>query len=118
MMLIAACLMPCSLAAVHAGSAYVALGLIAVILAAQSCWMSNILTLMSETFPREQLATYVSLCSIGGSIGGIVSTLLAGKIIQSVGYVPVFTTLGFLHFTAFGLIVFFSRAAASRAAAS
>lgn len=115
MMLIAACLMPCSLIAVHAGSAYVALGLIAVILAAQSCWMSNILTLMSETFPREQLATYVSLCSIGGSLGGILSTLLAGKIIHSVGYVPVFTTLGFLHLTAFALITWFSRRAAARA---
>src|SRR6185369_13582605 len=47
MMLIAACLMPCSLLAAHASSAYVALGLIAVILAAQSCWISNLLTLMS-----------------------------------------------------------------------
>jgi ACS family hexuronate transporter-like MFS transporter len=113
MMLIAACLMPCSLLAVHASSAYVALGFIAVLLAAQSCWMSNILTLMSETFPREQLGTYVSLCSIGGSLGGIVSTLLAGKIIHSVGYVPVFTTLGFLHLSAFALILYFSRRAAA-----
>lgn len=115
MMLIAACLMPCSLLAVHASSAYVALGFIAVLLAAQSCWMSNILTLMSETFPREQLGTYVSLCSIGGSLGGILSTLLAGKIIHSVGYVPVFTALGFLHLTGYGLIVYFSRRAAARA---
>lgn len=109
LMLVAACLMPCSLLAVHAGSASLALGLIAVILAAQSCWMSNILTLMSETFPREQLATYVSLCSIGGSIGGILSTLLAGKVIHSMGYVPVFTALGFLHLAAFGIISYLSR---------
>jgi ACS family hexuronate transporter-like MFS transporter len=109
LMLIAACLMPCSLVAVHADSAYVALALIAVLLAAQSCWMSNILTLMSETFPREHLATYVSLCSIGGSIGGIISTLAAGRIIQSVGYVPVFTTLGFLHLAGYALIVRFTR---------
>jgi MFS transporter, ACS family, hexuronate transporter len=115
MMLIAACLMPCSLLAVHANSAYVALGFIAVLLAAQSCWMSNILTLMSESFPREHLATYVSLCSIGGSVGGILSTLLAGKVIHSVGYVPVFTALGFLHLTAFALITWFSRRAAARA---
>jgi ACS family hexuronate transporter-like MFS transporter len=108
MMLIAACIMPCSLIAVHAASAFVALGVIALILAAQSCWISNLLTLMSETFPREQLGTYVSLCSVGGSLGGIISTLLAGEIIHSVGYVPVFTTLGFLHLTAYGLIGFFA----------
>lgn len=104
MLLVAACLMPCSVVAVHAPSPWVALALIAVILAAQSCWMSNILTLMSESFPREHLATYVSLAAIGGSLGGIVSTLLAGKVIHSVGYVPVFTALGFLHIIAFALI--------------
>lgn len=104
LMLVAACLMPCSLLAVHASSPYVALALIAVLLAAQSCWMANILTLMSEIFPREHLATYISVSAIGGSIGGILSTLLAGKIIHSVGYVPVFTTLGFLHLVGFAVI--------------
>jgi ACS family hexuronate transporter-like MFS transporter len=116
MLLIAACLMPCSVLAVHASSAYVALGLIAVLLAAQSCWMSNMLTLMSESFPRDQVATYVSLASIGGSIGGIMSTLAAGRVISAVGYVPVFTTLSFLHFIAFGILVYFSRRAARTAA--
>lgn len=104
MLLVAACLMPCSVLAVHAPSPWVALALIAVILAAQSCWMSNMLTLMSESFPREHVATYVALASIGGSIGGIISTLAAGKIIQGVGYVPVFTALGFLHITAYLII--------------
>jgi ACS family hexuronate transporter-like MFS transporter len=112
MMLIAACVMPCSLLAVHASSAYVALGLIAIILAAQSCWMANILTLMSETFPREQLATYAALCSVGGSLGGIVSTLLAGEVIHRLGYVPVFTVLGFLHLTGYALIHRLSQRAA------
>jgi ACS family hexuronate transporter-like MFS transporter len=114
MLLVAACLMPCSVAAVHAPSAYVALALIAVLLAAQSCWMANMLTLMSETFPREHVATYVALASIGGSIGGIISTLLAGKVIHAVGYVPVFTTLGFLHFIAFGIIAFLARPTVAR----
>ncbi len=109
LMLIAACIMPVSLVAVHVGSAALALGLIALLLAAQSCWNSNLLTLMSETFPREHLATYVSVASIGGSIGGIISTLLAGQIIKAIGYVPVFTGLGFLHVTAFAVIVFFLR---------
>ncbi len=114
MMLVAACLMPCSLLAVHASSAYVALGLIGVILAAQSCWMANILTLVSESFPREHVGTYLSLSALGGSIGGIISTLAAGKIIHSFGYVPVFTTLGFLHFAAFATIVYSARRAAAK----
>jgi ACS family hexuronate transporter-like MFS transporter len=112
MMLIAACLMPCSLVAVHASSAYVALALIGVILAAQSCWMVNILTLVSESFPREHVATNLSLSALGGSIGGIISTLAAGKIIHHAGYVPVFTALGFLHMVAFATIVVCTRLAA------
>jgi hypothetical protein len=66
--------------------------------------MCNILTLMAETFPREQLATYVSVCNIGGSGGGIISTPGAGKIIHSVGYVPLYVALGFLHLGSFGII--------------
>ena len=104
-MLVAACLMPCSLLAVHVSSAYLALALIGVILAAQACWMANQLTLLSETFPREHVGTYLSLSAVGGAIGGIISTLAAGRVIQSVGYVPVFTVLGFLHFAAFAAIV-------------
>lgn len=111
LMLVAACLMPCSVLAVHVSSAFLALGLIAVLLAAQSCWMVNQLTLIAESFPREHVGTFLSLTALGGSIGGIVSTLAAGKIIQGFGYVPVFTTLGFLHLTAFAVIVFFARRA-------
>jgi ACS family hexuronate transporter-like MFS transporter len=114
LMLLAACLMPLSLVAVHASSAWVALGLIGFILAAQSCWMVNILTLVSESFPREHVATYLSLSALGGSIGGIVSTLAAGKIIHHAGYVPVFTTLGFLHLGAFATIVICTRRAAAK----
>jgi ACS family hexuronate transporter-like MFS transporter len=112
MMFSAACLMPCSIIAVFSPSPYVALALIAVLLAAQSCWMSNILTLMAESFPREQLATYAALASIGGSLGGIASTLAAGEVIHAVGYIPVFITLGFLHFTAYGVLSWLSRRAA------
>jgi ACS family hexuronate transporter-like MFS transporter len=114
MLLVSACIMPCALIAVHVGSPFLALGLIAVLLASQSCWMSNMLTLMSETFPREQVATCSSLASVGGSIGGIISTLLAGRVIQAVGYVPVFTTLGFLHFIAFAVLTVALRIALAR----
>jgi ACS family hexuronate transporter-like MFS transporter len=109
MMLIAACLMPLSIAAVYVPSAYVALAFIAILLAAQSCWLSNLMALMAETFPRQQVATYFAISGVGGSIGGIISTLAAGRIIGAVGYIPVFVTLGFLHIVAYSSIVIFSR---------
>lgn len=104
MMLVAACLMPLSVLAVHVSSVALAIALIGVLLAAQSCWLANLMTLMSETFPREQIATFFAIAGIGGSVGGILSTLLAGRVIDAVGYVPVFTVLGFLHLAAYQAI--------------
>jgi ACS family hexuronate transporter-like MFS transporter len=114
-MLMAALLMPLALVAVRVDSAYVALGLIAVLLAAQSCWNSNLFTLMSELFPREHVATFVAASAIGGSLGGILSTLVAGQVIHGFGYTPVFTVLGLVHLLAFGTIQFSLRQRAAPA---
>jgi len=41
--------------------------------------------------------------------GGVLSTLVAGRLIATVGYVPVFTGLGFLHLTAFAVLAWAQR---------
>lgn len=100
-MLGAACMMPLSLVAVYTNSTGLSLALIALLLGAQSCWGVNLLTATSEVFPRSQAGTLVALSAMGGSIGGIISTLMTGQIISRYGYVPVFTVLGFLHLSAY-----------------
>ena len=107
LMTAAATLMPLAAVAVRTDSSWVALGLIALLLGAQSCWMANQLTLISESIPHRQAATLLALSAIGGSIGGMISTLLAGRVIAATGYVPVFTAIGFLHGIAL-LILFIS----------
>ena len=114
MMFIAACLMPLAAVAVRVDSAWVAIALIAVLLAAQSCWMANQLTLISESVSRENVATLLALSAVGGSLGGIVSNLLTGRAVAAYGYVPVFTVLGGLHLTAFAALAWGFRAAARR----
>ncbi len=104
LMISAALLMPLAALAVRIGSPWLALGLIALLLGAQSCWMANQLTLISESISHHQSATLLALSAIGGSIGGMVSTLLAGRVIAAAGYVPVFTTIGFVHLTALMVI--------------
>lgn len=117
MMGCAACLMPLAAVAVRCDSAWIAIALIAVLLAAQSCWMANQLTLISESVSRENVGTLLALSALGGSLGGVVSTLLTGRVIASYGYVPVFTTLGCLHLSAFGILTFFHRLQKRRNAA-
>jgi ACS family hexuronate transporter-like MFS transporter len=114
LMLFAACLMPLAAVAVRVESAWVAIALIAVLLAAQSCWMANQLTLISESVSRENVATLLALSAVGGSLGGIVSNLLTGRAVAAYGYVPVFTVLGGLHLTAFAALSWGFRAAARR----
>jgi len=97
----AACVMPLAAVAVRTPSTWISLGLIALLLGAHSCWIANLLTTSSEVFPRHQVGTVVGLAGMGGSIGGIISTLLTGRVIASYGYVPVFTALAFFHLTAF-----------------
>jgi len=106
LMLFAACLMPLSLLAVRTDYVWLAVGLIGLLFAAQTCWMANQLTLISESVTKENVATLLSLSALGGSIGGIVANLLTGRAVASVGYVPVFTVFGGLHLLAFGVLVF------------
>jgi ACS family hexuronate transporter-like MFS transporter len=103
-LLFAACVMPLALIAVRMHSAVVALALIALILAAQSAWNANLLTLTSEVFPIAKTGTLLALASTGGSLGGIVSTLLAGQVISRFGYLPVFTALALPHLVAYAVL--------------
>ena len=104
LMLLAACAMPVSIVAVLTPNAWLSIACIALILGSQSCWMANQLTLISESVPRTHAASLLALSALGGSIGGIVANLLAGRAIHAAGYVPVFCALGFCHLTAFAVL--------------
>jgi ACS family hexuronate transporter-like MFS transporter len=71
--------------------------------------MANQLTLISESVPHRQSATLLALSAIGGSLGGMASTLLAGRAIAAAGYAPVFTALGFAHPSALLVLLAASR---------
>ena len=116
LMAAAAGLMPLAAVAVRVDTVWLAIAVIAVLLAAQSCWMANQLTLISESVPRENVGTLLALTALGGSLGGILSTLITGRVLQTYGYVPVFTGLGFLHATAFVALLWSERRAARHAA--
>lgn len=104
LMLAAACLTPLAVVAVRTDSTALAIILVTVLVAANSCWTVNQLTLASELVPSSRVASLVSLGGIAGSIGGVLSTLLAGKLIAGTGYVPVFTALGFVHLAGFAIL--------------
>ena len=104
LMLFAASCMPTAILAVFSPSVWISIACIAVVLGAQSCWMANQLTLISESVPRTHVASLLALSAMGGSIGGIAANLLAGRVISAVGYVPVFCVIAFCHLSAFTVL--------------
>lgn len=109
MMFGAACIMPLALVAVRTEHSWLAIAIVTLLVAANSCWSVNRLTLSTDLVPRTRVARLVSLGGIAGALGGIVAMLMAGRLIATVGYMPVFTALGFLHITAFGILYLLQR---------
>ncbi len=104
MMFAAACIMPLAIVAVRTEHGWLAVTTVTLLVAANSCWTVNRLTLSTELVSSGQVASLVSLGGIAGSLGGILAMLAAGRLISTVGYVPVFTGLGFLHLIAFAIL--------------
>jgi len=100
-MLVVACLTPLTLVAVRVDSASLAVGLITVVMLLQAAWNTNLTTLIIESTPPQHVARVVALTLMGGTIGGSIATLLTGRAINTFGYVPVFTILGFIHLAAY-----------------
>jgi ACS family hexuronate transporter-like MFS transporter len=105
-MLIAACLTPFAAVAVRMGSPALAVGCIAIVLFAQSFWMANLMTSMTEAVGRGQIASLAAAAGFGGSVSGIIAMLAAGQIIPKFGYAPMFTVLGFVHLAGFSVLYF------------
>lgn len=96
----AALVMPLAMAVVRVDATWLALALMAAVLAAQSCWMANQLALVTESAPRNAVATLVSVSAMAGGLGGIVANLIAGRVIATHGYFPVFSVVGWAHLLA------------------
>src|SRR5260370_20299161 len=101
---VVACLTRLTLVAVRVGSAPLAVSLITLVMFLQASWNTNLTTLIIESTPPQNVARVVALTLMGGTVGGGLSTLLAGHVIKNLGYIPVFTALGFTHLTAYALI--------------
>jgi ACS family hexuronate transporter-like MFS transporter len=103
-LLVVACLTPVTLVAVRVASAPLAISMITLVMFLQASWNTNLTTLIIETTPPQDVARVVALTLMGGTVGGSLSTLLTGRVIKMFGYVPVFTALGFIHLTAYGVM--------------
>lgn len=95
-----ACLMTLTLAgfAMPPGAPLAALALFSVATFGHMAWGTNQLTLHSDLFPEERVATIMGVTGAAGSIGGIIAGYLMGRLVDDLGtYLPVFITTACLH---------------------
>ena len=105
LLLLAVCFMPLAILIFHTSIVWLAIALIAVLLAANACWLVNLLTLVSESVSARNVATLIAFSAIGGSLGGILSTLFIGRTVETFGYGLVFYLLGSVHVIAFIVLI-------------
>ncbi|MEO6911991.1 MAG: MFS transporter [Edaphobacter sp.] len=73
-----------------------AIALISFVVFAYSSWAANVLTVPSDVFPQNAVATVVGFSGAAGGFGTMLSMLLAGHIIDHYSYLPVFIGLALL----------------------
>lgn len=73
-----------------------ALALISFVVFAYSAWAANVLTIPADIFDSSAVATTVGFSGTAAGLGAMLTTLLAGHIIDHYSYLPVFIGLAML----------------------
>jgi ACS family hexuronate transporter-like MFS transporter len=72
----------------------------------QQSWSTLVMIVPTDMFPRRIVASVAGLVGFGGAMGGIVSNLMAGRMLDlGLGYGMVFSIMGMCHVTAFVVIL-------------
>lgn len=95
--LVSALLAPVGAFTTFAPSMAVAVVLICVVAISCQIWLFSQTLLVSDLFPKTSAASVAGLVGAVGASGGLLMSLLAGPIIQHIGYIPVFVGLACLH---------------------
>jgi len=72
----------------------------------QQSWSTLVMIVPTDLFDRRVVASVAGLVGFGGAMGGLLMNLLAGRLLDlGFGYQTVFSIVGMLHVTAFGVIL-------------
>ncbi|MCW5980480.1 MAG: MFS transporter [Bryobacteraceae bacterium] len=92
----AAFLTPASVAALAAPDMVWALLLMSALMFAHGFWMTNYMTLIGDRFPSS-VGTVVGITGTFGGLGGFLSSLLVGRVVEAYSFAPVFVVCGVLY---------------------
>ena len=97
--------------------AWVAVGLISLVVAVHQAWATNVFTLASDMFPTEAVSSVVGIAGMAGAVGGILFPILIGSLLDTYkaagnlagGYHLIFTLCGCTYLVAWVIIHLLTR---------
>ncbi len=93
----AALLTVSSAAAAFAGSAATAVAIMSVLMFAHGFWITNYVTVISEVFPKNAVATVMGLAGMVGAIGGLLGNTAIGVVADRFSFLPIWIASGCLY---------------------
>jgi MFS transporter, ACS family, hexuronate transporter len=99
-------LMTASIPAVFAPSPGWAIALVCVATFGYTGYSANQLSFPADVFPRNMVGSVYGLASMGAGFGGMLWSWLSGRLIDRVGYEPVFVAYGIFPLIALALVIF------------
>jgi ACS family hexuronate transporter-like MFS transporter len=104
-MCISAGAMIAGIPAVLTSNVIYSLALISVVTLAYSSWAANLITLPTDMFPKEVVASVYGIAGTAAGIGGMAFTLITGVVVDRFSYVPIFIAAGLLPIFAAAALV-------------
>ena len=101
----AAALTPASWFAALTSQSWSAVALMCVLMFAHGFWITNFLGLLGDVFPRDTIATVTGLTGTAGGIGGMLSSLAVGAVVDRHSFTPVFAVSAILYPLAFAVLL-------------
>lgn len=92
--------------AVFAASGATSVALISVATLAYASFASNVITLPTDVFPKEVVASVYGAAGTAAGIGGITFTALTGWVVDKFSYTPVFVAAGVLPAVAASVLIY------------
>jgi ACS family hexuronate transporter-like MFS transporter len=74
-----------------------AVALMSCLMLAHGLWISNFLGMLSDAFPLGVIATVTGLTGTAGGIGGMLTSLALGPLIDRFSFGPAFVASGLLY---------------------
>jgi ACS family hexuronate transporter-like MFS transporter len=89
-------LMMSAIPAVLAGEAWLSIAFVSVAMLGYTGGLANMLTIPSDVYSRNAVASVYGLASMGSGFGGMLFTLITGWVVDHYSYTPVFIGFGFV----------------------